>query len=216
MKKLLNIYYRSANMKRIIFLSLLLITASFVFSNEKVISNEKENVEHLFTFNIENSYENGWTQAASEFNYSDGIIKYAAKSSSSSSRTINLMVGVGFLVSGIVMVIPFSAVLIPVGVVLMTTPNSSWINAYGYAEYYVSQDQYNAGLACTILGGICFVLGLFVFLPIGIVNLCLARSKKSNNRRSETFGSTFALIADYKKDILTKKEEAIIGAKFAF
>jgi len=124
------------------------------------------------------------------------------------SKGINLALGIGFMVSGQLLFWGFGLGLIGGGVVLMAVHDRSYTWSNGDYASWVSPEKFNAGLACTIIGGICFLTGI-AFIIAGGVNFGIAAKKKSGRRRTELFKDVF-VIADYNM----KDKNFILGARF--
>jgi hypothetical protein len=197
--------YEELFMRRYLILLVIFLLPVNFFGNENLsIDAVKENPANV-------------SDCAFKINTSDNLylqdIELYAKKSSKSNYKINLGIGLGLLIPGIIMIFPLAMTLIPVGVVLMVVPDRGYTWANGdYAEW-VSPEKYNAGLACTILGGILFVTGA-AFVIVGAVNIGIAYRKKHG--RAERKTGSFAMLVDYKSDFKSKKDELLIGASYSF
>ncbi len=189
-------------MKKILLLTIFIFITFYFFGNEKeiIIADDAS-----FALNVQGLIQND--NDLSMYSIINGFIiqKTAAKKTTTGIPwKINLMIGIGFMVSGQVLFWVLGAPILAAGIVLM---NYTEYHTYAERGWYTDAPYYNQGLALTIAGGISMVTGI-AFIIVSGVNFGIAASKNKKTKKSSL--ENFALILDYNM----KNEEFILGVDF--
>jgi hypothetical protein len=195
-------------------IALFILSLTFYFSgNESKVKNIEPD---LFAFNIQKNFLTVETlsESSEELFFLPNAEKFATANAPAKKKTsgipyqFQIGAGIGLIVSGSILLLIFSPALIAGGVVLMTTADRSYTWPNGSYAAWVSPEHFNAGLACTIIGGICFISSIACFIAGGI-NLGLGVAKKNRSKRASI--ENFNFIIDYNMD----KNNLILGARYA-